>query len=104
MGRQPKCALSRIDADQVRAAISQLILYRGLNRNVAHDVMPVDPIHNAGLQRALGKALHEFVVEYDVNVPGQYEPAPCSPYTDVLGSHLVERQGVRGCISRVSAG
>src|ERR1039458_9155972 len=75
------------------AAIGKLFIQSSIHRNIAHDVGPVDPVHMALLQAALGQEHHQLVGEYDIDVRREDELAPRAPDADVFRDHLVERQG-----------
>src|SRR5579864_384033 len=48
-------ALPGTDADEVRAAICELVVQGSVFRNIAHDVSAVNPVHTAFLQPAGGE-------------------------------------------------
>jgi hypothetical protein len=84
-----------IHAQQVRAAILELLFEPCLDRHLRHRVRAVDPVEASLLEAPGGQERDERVVEQDVDVRGEHERRARPPDPDVLGDHLEERQCLR---------
>ena len=88
-----KRSLPPVDPNQIRSAPGELPFHRGIRRNFAHRVVPVNPVHAAALQPPRRPdELRQFVRKQNVDIGRQHELPAGAPYAGVLGDHLVERQ------------
>ena len=96
-----KRAFARVDANQVRAAVFELIFDGPLDGHLVHGVVTIDAVHAVAIELLPAQKFRQFARDQDVDVSGQYETSPGAPDPDVLGDHLVERQGLSVVVAGV---
>ena len=77
----------------MRPAVGQLLFHRRVHRNLALRVMSIDAVHASQLKAPLREKSSQLARKQDVDIGGQHESAASPADTNILGDHLVERQG-----------
>ena len=95
--RDAERTLAGVEADQVGAAVGQLLFDGSVHRDAAHGVVTVDAVHASGLEPLFRDESSQLAGEQNIDVGGQHEAAASPANAGILGDHLVQRQrfGVR---------